>query len=169
MQPAEVLLHRWCVVDAAETRLTPLPDGVVGLFTSEFDGMVRLATLMVGSIDVAEDIVQDAFLAVAIRWQRIDRPGAYLRTCVVNGAYLHLRRRQHDSPLNEELAPAEEAVDELWDVLERLPERQRLALTLTYYSGLSSKEVASALDCPVGTAKSLVFRGLRKMRKELEE
>ncbi|HEV7723144.1 MAG TPA: sigma factor, partial [Iamia sp.] len=78
--------------------MTPLPlaavpapegDGIGGfddLFTVERIPMTRLAYLLVGSEAVAEEVVQDAFAQVYERWDRLDRPGGYLRTCVVHGA-----------------------------------------------------------------------------------
>lgn len=56
------------------------------LFAREHQPMVRLATLLVGSSHLAEEAVQDAFASVDARWDEIDRPGAYLRTVVVNGS-----------------------------------------------------------------------------------
>jgi DNA-directed RNA polymerase specialized sigma24 family protein len=47
--------------------------------------MVRLAVLLVGSQQYAKEIVQDAFAQLFERWVGIERPGAYLRTCVING------------------------------------------------------------------------------------
>lgn len=63
--------------------------------------MLRLAALIVGSRQEAEDVVQDAFLALSLRWDVIDNPGAYLRTSVINGANTVLRRRRtsNDRPI----------------------------------------------------------------------
>ncbi|MHB1928962.1 MAG: sigma-70 family RNA polymerase sigma factor [Acidimicrobiales bacterium] len=58
-------------------------------------------------------------------------------------------------------------VDELWQLLRSLPARQRDALALRYYEDLSLEEVAHLLGCPLGTAKSLIHRGLAALRKEL--
>ena len=63
------------------------------LFLAERVPMVKLATLMVGSRAIAEEVVQDAFATVGERWDGLDRPGAYLRTAVVNGCAQTLRRR----------------------------------------------------------------------------
>lgn len=54
------------------------------LYRSAYADMVRLAWLLVGSRAVAEEVVQDAFLAVHQRWETIDNPGGYLRRAVVN-------------------------------------------------------------------------------------
>ncbi|GII94257.1 sigma factor [Sinosporangium siamense] len=59
-------------------------------------GLVRLAFLLVGSQETAEDVVQDAFAALHRRWSRLvdhDRVLPYLRTAVVNGCRMVHRRR----------------------------------------------------------------------------
>ena len=66
---------------------------VARLFAAERVPMVHLATLLTGSVAIAEEVVQDAFAAVTKRWDRLDRPGAYLRTSVVNRCKSSLRRR----------------------------------------------------------------------------
>src|SRR5688572_33346840 len=63
----------------------PWADSFEDLFRRESLAMVRLAFLMVGSLPLAEEIVQDAFARVLERWDGIDQPVAYLRTSVVNG------------------------------------------------------------------------------------
>ena len=63
------------------------------LFDQERTPMVRVAYLLIGSEPLAEEIVQDAFAAVYVRWDRIDNPGGYLRQSVVNGARSAGRRR----------------------------------------------------------------------------
>jgi RNA polymerase sigma factor (sigma-70 family) len=57
-------------------------------------------------------------------------------------------------------------LDETWDVLRRLPERQRVALVLRFYEDLPEAEIAQVLGCPRGTVKSLIHRGLARVRKE---
>ncbi|MDQ6948977.1 MAG: SigE family RNA polymerase sigma factor, partial [Actinomycetota bacterium] len=66
------------------------------VYRRESVNMVRLAVLLVGCQHQAEEIVQDAFAQLFERWDRIDRPGAYLRTCVVNGSRRAHRRRSQD-------------------------------------------------------------------------
>ena len=63
------------------------------LYADEVDAMARLAFLMVGSEAQAEELVHDAFARLYERWDRVDNPGGYLRTCVVNGCKDRLRRR----------------------------------------------------------------------------
>lgn len=139
------------------------------LYRRERAGLVRLAYLLVGSQAVAEDLVHEAFAAVLPK-DRISNPGGYLRQTVVNLARKHHRRadveRRHAPvPPGPALAPE---LDETWDLLWALPERQRHALVLRFYEDMSIAGVAEALGCPVGTAKSLLHRGLATLREELE-
>jgi RNA polymerase sigma factor (sigma-70 family) len=132
--------------------------------------MVRLAWLMTGSRELAEDLVQDAFVQVGAKWASVQTPTAYLRVTVTNAVRAHARRENRKRLLpNERVQPVLPGeLDETWQLLERLPARQRQALVLRFYADLPLTEVAEALRCRVGTAKSLVHRGLARM-KELTE
>ena len=59
--------------------------------------------------------------------------------------------------------------NELLDVLATLPERQRAALVLRYYADLPGSEIATMLGCREGTVKSLIHRGLEKLREKVGE
>lgn len=133
--------------------------------------MVRLAILLVDSPAVAEEIVQDAFAAVATRWDELDQPGAYLRTSVVNGCRMALRRRETQRRLDppRPLVPIDAPTDlvELHTALGSLPERQRVVLVLRYFHDLPDAEIASMVGCQPATVRSSAARGLRRLRKEL--
>jgi RNA polymerase sigma-70 factor (sigma-E family) len=144
---------------------------LVDLYVDRYASMVRLAHLITGSAAVAPDLVQEAFIKVAPRLDRLDSPGAYLRTTVVNECRSWLRRqgleRRHQRPQEEALAIPPE-VDEMWSALAHVAERQRAALVLRFYEDLPYEEIAEALGCRLGTAKSLVHRGLAALREVLE-
>ncbi len=160
------------VIEEAE-RLESLrdrADGVAALYRREYLPMVRLAHLITGSNEVAEDVVQEAFVRMYKSWDRADQPAAYLRRIVVNGCNSwHRRRRLEREHLPR---PVAEAVDpearELLDALARLGLRQRTALVLRYYADMSEADVALALGCRPGTVKSLVHRGLRQLEGMIE-
>lgn len=59
-------------------------------------------------------------------------------------------------------------VDEVIAIVRRLPARQRQALGLRYYADTSIEQIAQLLDCPIGTVKSLIHRGIETLRKELD-
>jgi RNA polymerase sigma-70 factor (sigma-E family) len=141
------------------------------VYRRESVAMVRLALLLVGSQEQAEEIVQDAFAQLFERWDRIDRPGAYLRTCVVNGCRrTHRRRRQDDRAAAgaPRLLPADLGANDMLDALAALPARRRAAVVLRYYEDLSEAEIADALGVRPGTVKSLLHRGLAQLRQAVE-
>ena len=156
---------------------TSEPDGLAAhtgilerLYQAEYPGMVRLAFTLVGSNAEAEDLVQDSFVEVARRLGEIRTPGAYLRSAVVSRCRSALRRRRVID-LHPPEPPAGLASDagELWDVLNRLPEDQRIAVVLRYYGGYRASEIAKIVDMPGATVRSHLRRGLAALRKELDQ
>lgn len=138
-------------------------------FERERPTLVRLAHAITGSNALADDIVQDAYL----RWSHrhdVDNAAAFLRTVVVNLARDALRRRAVAGRLRHEpptpLSSPE--LDETWAIVRSLPERYRTALALRFYEDLSEAQIAELMGCRPGTVKSLIHRGLDKVRKELE-
>ena len=138
------------------------------LYATQFVPMVRLATLLCGRVEVARDIVQDAFVALHVKWSGVEQPMAYLRQSVVNGCRSRARwdklRRGQASTVEPWVEP--EAA-ELNDVLARLPNRQRAAIVLRYYEGRTENEIADLLRCRPGSVGPLISRGLQSMRTEL--
>ena len=72
------------------------------------------------------------------------------------------------------LDPAQEAIrdeqkEQVRRAVESLPDRQRVTLVLAYYQGLSYREVATALDCSIGTVKTQMFRALRTLAQRLPD
>ena len=144
-------------------------DAFVDLYRARYAPMVRLAYLMTGSQAIAEELVQDAFVSVHRSWERATNPSAYLRTAVVNACRSWGRRRALEllrKPASPE--PTTMVADELWDVLLTLPPRQRAAIVLRFYEDLPDEEIAALLDCKVATVRTAVFRGLEKLRKQVE-
>jgi RNA polymerase sigma factor (sigma-70 family) len=135
--------------------------------------MVRLAHLLTGSVEVAEDVVHDAFLACGERWDSIEVPDAYVHRAVTNRAWSALRRggRERDKAARAgrvaTVTVGVPEIDETWDVLRLLPDRQRIALVLRFYEDLPEAEIARLLACRPGTVKSLIHRGLGRVRKDI--
>ena len=146
--------------------------GFDDLWAREHQAMVRLGTLMVGSVHIAEEIVQEAFTVVDARWAEIDSPGAYLRTVVVNGCRATLRRRELEQRIRGDQMPDDSEhlptrLLELRDALDRLSERQRAVIVLRYFVDLPDDEIAIELGCRPSTVRSLARRALRILREEL--
>ena len=150
--------------------------GAVKVTTRSFEQLLRVGIpamlrLAVGLVDLperAEEIVQDAFEKTLVAWARLNEPGAFLRTAVVNGCRSELRRRRvmrrHPAPPAgaSELGESDGA---LLAAVARLTPQRRIAITLRYYSDLVEADIAVAMGVRVGTVKSLISRGLADLRK----
>ena len=146
-------------------------DGFEALYAREYEPMVRVAHLLLDdSAEAAQEATHDAFAKVYERWDRIDDHGAYLRSCVVNRCRdLQRRRRLERGRTPDRTATYTElGARELLDALAKLPLKQRAAVVLRYYEGLSEADIARALDMPVGTVKSTVSRALTELREAVE-
>lgn len=134
---------------------------------------------------LAEDAVQEAFLDV---WRTAatfvperGRASSWVLMLAHRRAVDLVRRheRRRTEPLDEAPTPAGDATDEVaWLRLQRervqgalrqLPDRQREALELCYYGGLTQSELAERLGEPLGTIKSRMFNGLGRLRELLED
>lgn len=155
---------------------------VTALYRSHYAAMVRLATLLLRDSAVAEEVVQDAYVALHRRWKRLRDPShavAYLRTSVVHGTRSVQRRRavaaRHpedplpDAPSAESGAMRSAAGDAVVVALRSLPRRQREALVLRYYAGLTETEIATTMKISNGAVKSHTSRGMAALRTVLEE
>jgi RNA polymerase sigma-70 factor (sigma-E family) len=142
----------------------------------ETGSLLRTAYLLTGNAASAEDLVQDTLTRLYPRWARVREarhPMAYVRRSLIN---LHLNNARSASSrelVSSEIADRAGTVDAVdfatdheWilQLLERLPERQRAALVLSYLNDLPAVDVARALGCRVGTARSLISRGLAALR-----
>ncbi len=139
------------------------------LYLDRYRPMLGLAIGLVDQPSVAEDIVQEAFQRLWIRWDSLEQPSVYLRTAVVNGCHDELRRRRVRRRTDPTLRPPVQAESHyLVDALSSIAPRRRRALILRFYGGHTMPEVAEAMGIPTGTAKSLVHRGLADLRGALE-
>jgi len=155
-------------------------EAVAVLYGTHWGPMVRLATLLTRDASVAEEVVQDAFVALHRRWAGLRDPGAahgYLRTSVVNNARSALRHREvaerHRQPGPPEPdGPEERAVRSSEDArvlagLRTLSRRQQEVLVLRYYADMSEHEIAETLGMSRGAVKSHAHRGVAALRSHL--
>ncbi len=155
------------------------------LYGEHYRPLVRLAVLLLRDVETAEEVVQDAFVAVHGHWRDLRDPGAglaYLRRTVVNRARSVQRRnaveRRHlagvardESTLpgaDDALAVAERRRRVL-AALQQLPRRQREVLVLRHYADLDEAGVAATLGISRGAVKSHHHRGAARLRDLLQE
>lgn len=141
----------------------------------------RLAYLLTGDHDAADDLVADALLSAWRQWPTVTaaaNPKAYVRRIVVNQAASRVRTAQRGrrglrllSGLCRETAPAPDVSDriDMRRALDGLPRGQRLCLVLRHGMDLSESEVADVLQISIGTVKSQTFKGIRRLRELLEQ
>jgi len=158
-------------------------EAVTQLYAVHYRSLVRLSALLLHDTAAAEEVVQDAFVAMHGRWRRLHDPDkalAYLRQSVVNGSRSALRHRgvvQRYLPRLALPATAPSAEHGAMDRLEHdaviaalhlLPARQREALVLRYYGDLSEADIATAMGISRGAVKSHASRGMAALRTTME-
>jgi RNA polymerase sigma-70 factor (sigma-E family) len=154
---------------------------VIELYAVHYSALVRLAAILVRDTPTAEEVVQDAFIAMHDGWDRLrdtERALAYMRQAVVNRSRSVLRHRmvveKNQQKPPPDMPSAEHGALTLLErsaviaALRGLPERQREALVLRYYADLSEAEIAAAMRISRGAVKSHTSRGMAAMRAALE-
>ena|SRR5690606_23989384 len=148
------------------------------------DRTLATAWRLSGNKADAEDLAQEAFLkvwrsAASFQPERA-RFTTWLHRLVVNAGVDRWRRRRptveleaandvaDPAPDGYAMAAAAEDSAAVSAALARLPERQRMAVALCYYEGMSNAEAAAALGVPVGALEALLVRARRRLRELLE-
>lgn len=162
-------------------------EALARLFDLHYDRVYRLAYRYTGSAADAEDLAQTVFIKVmraAAEFEPRARFTTWLFRITVNECLSHIRRRRRNPEVNVEadLAqtpgthqpdPAEEAqrgelAQEVRRAVLSLPERQRLAVVLSRYEGLSYADIAQVLGTSPQAVKSLLARAHSTLREKLQ-
>lgn len=148
-------------------------------FERHYAELSRLAQLLTGEPDAADDLAADALLALWHRWDRVraaDHPVAYARGVVANLARTRIRsavRERRRISLfwsqGEERTenPDVAGVVDVQEALRRLPFRKRACVVLRHACDLSEKDTALALGVSVGTVKSQTSKGMAELQRLL--
>jgi len=146
------------------------------MFGEHYRSLVRMAALLVGDVATAEAVVQDSFVAMHGAWRRLrdsEKALPYLRQCLVNRSRSALRHKivigrntpkpEPGMPSAEREAPPlpEHAVA---GALRALPQRQREALVLTFYGGLTEAQAASAMGISPSMVKNHMAQAIETLR-----
>ena len=146
-----------------------------------------LAYRMVGRGNVAEDVVQEAFLSIWRSGARYERARGSVRTWVLGIVHhraidqlrrssVHDKRRASDEGLEERLESGErtdvevarrDEAETIRSAMQTLPPEQSHVIELAYFGGFTHTEIAEILETPVGTVKGRMRLGLEKLRDRL--
>ena len=151
------------------SNVSSAPQTLEAVYRSSQLALTRLAYLLVGDRNEAEDVVQSVFTTAATRWETIEEPAAYLRRAVVNRANDVHRRgfRSAATPVHVAESSAEPEVDDLWCLVQRLPATQRAVVVLRFYEDLALADIAVVLGRRASTVRSDLRRALTKLRESL--
>jgi RNA polymerase sigma-70 factor (sigma-E family) len=150
---------------------------------SRLTALLRYAVMLTGDPHTAQDLVQETLVRVQLNWRRVagsDSPDGYVRRMLTNqfidlcrGSWLRrvllLPEPDQARSVTQDHAQLSVDRDQMWEMLSRLPRRQRAALVLRYYEDLPDAEIAEVLGCAVGTVRSLISRALNTLRAHLVE
>jgi len=162
------------VGDEDPGRIDARLSGFEAFFRTEYPRLVTLLVAVTGSRSVAEDLAQEALIRAHARWDQIiryDKPGAWVRRVALNlasnqrsrrrseGRALERLRRQHPHEPYGYVDADPVVADDFWALVRRLPSRQAAAIALHHLEDRSVADVAAALGCSEGTAKTHLHRG----------
>lgn len=158
------------------------------LVTQHLPLALRFATRLTGTVDAAEEIVQDALLRATSYWNGLREPAAFrswLYRIIVNVFRDSLRRRQVTGTRNvddrqsdvstvadrsagpQELLAQREFSERVADCVSRLPERQREVLVLMTYENCTADEAASILQISVANVYSTLHVARTRLKQQL--
>ncbi|MEK8142581.1 SigE family RNA polymerase sigma factor [Streptomyces sp. M10(2022)] len=150
-------------------------------FEAHYAELARLAHLLTGEADAADDLAADALMALWHRWDRVrgaDHPVAYARGVVANMARSRIRSAVRErrrialfwSPRGDGDAvddPDVPVVVDVQEALRRLPFRKRACVVLRHAFDLSERDTSLVLGISIGTVKSQTSRGVAELQRLL--
>jgi RNA polymerase sigma-70 factor (sigma-E family) len=183
--PAFPAPHRAGHQDARSHGTADAYSALTDLYQAHALSLTRLAHVMLGQRSAAEDVVQDAFCNLYLRWGKLSdqqKAPQYLRSSVLNGCRTVLQRGRvrdrHDRDSHDAAPPpaalsAEAAVlageeqRTVMQAIRRLPARQREVLILRFYLDEPEAEIARIMGIRQGTVRSTTHRALAALGREL--
>jgi RNA polymerase sigma-70 factor, ECF subfamily len=148
------------------------------VFEHDYDRLVQALTIVAGDKETAADAVQEAFVCLVRRWDRLstyEDPAGWVRRVALNQISEHQRSVWRQTRLLlkiEQQRPAREGAsamaEEVWEQLRTLPLKQRTALALHYVGDLTEREVADVMHVSEGTVKQHLHRARQTLRETLE-
>ena len=138
--------------------------------------LLRSAFLLTGNQRDAEDLLQGVLAKTYLAWPRlrsVEAAEPYVRVALARSAATWWRRRRREVPtehLPDHPGGTEHDLErnEMWQLVQALPPRQKAVIVLRYYEDLSEAEIAQTLGCGAGTVKSQASKALATLRRNFE-
>jgi len=152
--------------------VTQTIDGFDAFYAEQRDRAVELAWVLTHDRSLCEDVAQDAFAAVYARFDGLADPVRYLRRAVVNGVYDRSRRTSRERRRLRLVSSGETAVvagptGGVADIVAALPLKQRTAVVLRFWGGLTDGEIAEVMSMRPSSVRSLLSRAMARLRLEI--
>ena len=136
-------------------------------YEAEHPRVLGVLCALSGELDTARDATDEAFVRALARWPRVRKmasPGGWTYRVALNELRRLLRGRRRDAAVGLTPTPAVPATDpELWDLVRRLPERQRVAIVLRYVADLPEQAVAEVMGIRRSTAASTLTQARQRL------
>lgn len=155
-----------------------IPSSFEVFYREEYVSVLALVLGLSGSRWAAEDLTQEAFLRAHRDWGRVsgmESPKGWVRRVAVNLARSRVRRLRSEAAARLRLGSSsptmgepDDAADEFWREVRRLPDRQAQVIALRYIDDLSVSEIARVLGVADGTVKAHLHEGRSRLRRQLE-
>ena len=168
---------RWIRNPSPSERVPDPRDGPTlrDVFDASYRKLVVQMYGVTGSMDEAEDLVQEAFVRAAAIGRgsgRVENPEAWLRTTAINAHRSRWRKLRNGRRAQDRMLPPSDpqGIDDhltLIAALRTLPEDQRVAVALHHLADLPVAQVADELGVPIGTVKSRLKRGRDALARQL--
>ena len=150
----------------------------VKFYKENYMPLGMLALRMLESVEEAEDVVQDAFVATWMKLEqgaRVDDIRRYMYRAVSNGALMKMRSRKHEAAVPEDLPDLcdDEDIDvaerdaRVWRAIDKLPPRCRDAFLMAKRDGMTHAEIAAEMDISVKTVEHQVAKAMSRLRDAL--
>jgi RNA polymerase sigma factor (sigma-70 family) len=143
---------------------------IAELYRAHRARLIGLAAAITMDRQIAEEVVQEAFVGLQRHADRIEQPEGYLQRSVVNLAISSLRRRNVAAAHPSIALPAASSpeVDETRTAILLLPPRQRAVVVLRFWHDMTVDAIAETLGWPAGSVKSTLHRAMKHLKEDLK-
>jgi RNA polymerase sigma factor (sigma-70 family) len=142
-------------------------------YSAEHPRVLGVLCALSGELDAAREATDEAFVRAFARWSRVRKmasPGGWTYRVALNELRRSLRRRAREGSVSSDRPASVPATDpDLWDLVRRLPERQRLAVVLRYIADLPEQAIAEVMGVTRSTAASTLTQARQRLGEWMQD